>query len=133
MLSRSTVVFTAFAAVMLLAGCATATIEDAVPQGAIEQPADGAEVANAELAVSSGEADDTGQYPNLNEVQRGEIAQMTPAEKQAYLAKLRTARAEQASGGASGAGAAAKRAELNRIARTHDDEVLKEIEAGSAD
>ena len=130
---RSTFVFAAMTAATLLAGCATATIEDAVPQGALEQPAGSTEAANAEKAVSSGEPDKTGEYPNLNEVQHGEMAQMTPAEKQAYLAKLRVARAEQASGGASGTGPAAKQAELKRIARTHDDEVLKEIEAGSAD
>ncbi len=126
-------VFGAVAALAVLSGCATATIEDAVPQGALEQPADAADTEAAEKAVSSGAPDNTGEYPNLNEVQRGELEQMTPAEKQAYLEKLRAARAEQASGGAKGGGPGARQAELKKIARTHDEEALKQIEEGSDD
>lgn len=117
------------AGAFLLAGCGTTSIEDAVPQGAIEQEANSSLVDNPDMAVSSGSAVNTGEFPNLNEVQRGELAQMTESEKQAYLAELSAARAGQQATDSSGD--TARRTELSEIARSHDDEVLKEIEADS--
>lgn len=115
----------------MLAGCATATIEDAVPEGALESAATAG--GPPEAAVSSGAPSETGEFPNLNEVQRGAMAQMTPEEKKAYLAQLRAARARQAASAADGGPRQATEAELERIARTHDDEALREIEGEAAD
>ncbi len=130
----------ALLAVFLLApavfatGCATATIEEAVPQEALTQSSDAEASADstdpsteAEIASASTGPDNTGEYPNLNAVQRGALAQMTPEEKQAYLDELRAARAGQTAAG-SGSGRSKTQAELNRIARTHDENTLKEIE-----
>lgn len=116
-------------AAAMLAGCATATIEDAVPQGALVSAA---ESSDDDRAVSSGAPSDTGEYPNLNEVQRGAVEQMTPEERKAYLAELRAARARQANTGGNGSRGTSE-AELKKLARTHNDEVLKQIENETSD
>lgn len=115
---------TALAGAVVVSGCATATIEDAVPQGALETSTVAEEPVDADLAVSSGAAQNTGEFPNMSEEQRGALAQMTPAEKNAYLAKLATARSQQTSTG----GNTNRSAELKKLARDHNDNVLKEIE-----
>ncbi len=136
---------------LFVSACATATIEDAVPDGALVGVSDTQDIAdpaiaatdiadqgeteqgvtNQNRAISSGGPEDTSEYPDLNDVQRGELAQMSPAEKSAFLARLNSARAEQA---AAGGGAAGKsnRADLEKIARTHFDQVLRQIEEGDA-
>ena len=122
------------AAIVFMTGCATATIEDAVPQEALTQsttaePFDDPADPSLESDVSSEPAgpNDTGEYPNLNEVQRGALEQMTPEEKQAYLDELNAARAGQTAAG-SGSGRSKTRAELEKLARTHHENTLKEIE-----
>lgn len=112
---------------LFAAGCATATIEDAVPQGAFDQTASSETIGDGEAAISSGTAQNTGEYPDLNQEQRGELAQMTPQEKNEHLARLAAARADQSTAGA-GAGRTQSEAEIRKLARSHDDEVLKEIE-----
>ena len=116
----------------LLAGCATATIEDAVPLEALQQEQSEAATIDPDVAISSGVPENTGEYPNLNEVQRGEMAQMTPDEKSAYLARLRAARAEQATAGGQTRRTATE-AQMKKLAQTHDDETLKEIEQASGE
>lgn len=141
---------------LAVSGCGTTTIEEAVPQGALEPTniigeapdaeseasalntvdptagsppdSDNDGIAPAEETASSGGPINTGEYPNLNAVQRGALAQMTPEEKQAYLERLSAARAGQDAVGAGGSSDATK-ARLRALARSHDEETLKQIEA----
>lgn len=137
-----------------VSGCGTTTIEEAVPQAALE-PANiigeapdpegeasnsvavdsaantlsaNGETAGSGEAASSRGPKNTGVYPNLNEVQRGALAQMTPAEKQAYLDRLSAARAGQNAAGA-GESSDATKARLRALARSHDEETLRQIES----
>lgn len=120
------------AGVVTVSGCATATIEDAVPQGALETSTAADEPVDPDLAVSSGAAENTGTFPNMSEAQRSELAQMTPAEKNAYLARLAAARSDQTASGGN-ANRAASAAELKKLARDHNDNVLKQIEGDKAE
>ncbi len=107
---------------LFLAGCATATIEDAVPAGAL------AEADAAAPAVSPPErAPTAGVYPNLNEPRTAAAPQITPDQKASETADLRAKRdalARQTRGVAAGDGSA----ELRRLAATHGEAALKEIE-----
>lgn len=94
-------------AAALLAGCASA--------------GDGADIA------ASG-ARDTGTYPNLNIVPRGEAEQFSPSERQAKTEELLAARQRSTRVTAAPADAAAERARLSRIGRTHVSETLESIE-----
>lgn len=142
-------------AVAGLSGCTTANIDDVVPVAAAEQglpeqtaaiptptPAGGdAGVAVAETAAvaagtgqpaesaaaeAQGLARLTGQFPNLNIVPTAAAPQLTGAEKRAKLAELDAAR-KQAVKGASGE-PVSDDAKLKKLARTHAEDALKEIE-----
>lgn len=115
----------------LVTACGTTTIEEAVPQAALEESASATqsetETQPEILTESTGEPDNTGEYPNLNDVQRGALKQMTEAEKREYLATLQEARAGQTAAG-NRSGRSVSQRELKRIARTHDNEALEKIE-----
>ncbi len=116
---------------LLVSACGTTTIEEAVPQEALQEStvtADDTTIQAAETeAQTSGGPDNSGEFPNLNRIQHGALEQMTPAEKQAFLARLQAARDEQAATG-SRTNRSTSQGELEQIARTHDGEALKEIE-----
>lgn len=104
-----------------LAGCATATIEDAVPSGALAGTNGAATPASSPERAPAGDP-----YPNLNEPRNAAAPQITPDEKASDTADLRAKRealARQTRGAGTGGGSA----ELRRIAATHGDETLKEI------
>ena len=132
---------------LFLAGCATATIEDAVPAGALagaDTPAPVAAPAEADVAAPAVEADaaaaveaDTaaaperaptaGTYPNLNEPRATAAPQITAGQRAAETADLRAKR-EALARAPREAGTGDSAAELRRLAATHGDKVLKEIE-----
>ena len=106
---------------LFLAGCATATIEDAVPSGALAGAGDAATPASAPEPAPAADP-----YPNLNEPRAAAAPQITPDEKASETADLRAKRealARQTRGAGTGNGSA----ELRRIAATHGEETLKEI------
>ena len=113
-----------------LAGCATASIEDAVPTAAL-QP----EEASAETpAAADGDADapgpvfsEPGTYPNLNVVPTPASEQFTPVERQAEAAALR-ARRQQLAEEVRRRNVRDSTADLRRLAQGHADTALKEIE-----
>ena len=116
---------------LFLAGCATATIEDAVPAGALPQAAAAGAVEVAARAAQTAPAEEraptAGTYPNLNVAPAAAAPQITPQQSASETAGLRAKRAQlaQETGGAEAAGDAQ---ELRRLASTHADKVLKEIE-----
>ncbi|MCO5148237.1 MAG: hypothetical protein M9895_18960 [Aquamicrobium sp.] len=106
---------------LFLAGCATATIEDAVPSGALAGTNDAATPASAREPAPAADP-----YHNLNEPRAAAAPQITPDEKASETADLRAKRealARQTRGAGTGNGSA----ELRRIAATHGEETLKEI------
>lgn len=137
-------------AVATLSGCATASLEDAAPTTAaidatlpeqtvaVPTPTPlngGVSVASAAAATSvadipaagmSAAASQTGQYPNLNIVPTAAAPQLTAAERNAKLAELAAAQ-RQAVRGASGK-PTANEAKLKKLAKTHAQSALKEIE-----
>jgi hypothetical protein len=101
--------------VPLASGCATATIEDAVPAGALQQP--------AQERVFS----EPGQYPNLNVNPQPAAPQLTDAEIRAQTAALR-ARREQQADEARDRDVTDRSSELRRLASRHARDALAEIE-----
>ena len=101
-----------------LSGCGSATIE--------RGRADGFDDAGLRRR-STGAPKDTGTFPNLNIKPQVATTQITPEEKQAQIEALHAAQQDQA------ATAAASKAPTNpvllrKLAATHADEALKEIE-----
>jgi hypothetical protein len=92
-----------------LAGCASATIDNAVPT-----------VADAPR--------DTGTFPNLNIKPQVATDQISPEEKQAQIDALTTAKQQQAATGAAGK-ATTNPILLRKLAATHANDTLKEIAA----
>lgn len=120
---------------LFFAGCATATIEDAVPAGALEpQAAAAAQAAPADIGAPASaptsaptRAPTAGTYPNLNVAPPAAAPQITPQQKAQETAGLRAKRAQLAQE-TGGAAAADDAQELRRLAGTHAEQVLKEIE-----
>jgi hypothetical protein len=98
----------ALAAVLALPACASATIEDAVPQ-----------------STATAGPIDTGTYPNLNIVPVAATEQLTEAERAAKTAELQAARQGIPAGDA---GAASSDPQLRKIAATHAEDALRQIE-----
>lgn len=145
-------------AVAALSGCATASLEDAAPttaaidatlpeqtvavptptpltggtvsgmSGSAPASLGAATVADAEIPAAGNlaTASQTGQYPNLNIVPTAAAPQLTAAERNAKLAELAAAQ-RQAVRGASGK-PTANEAKLKKLAKTHAQSALKEIE-----
>lgn len=119
-------------------GCATgAGIDEAVPQSAASTQAvssdesdapatpDGApEAENAETASEKTGADG---FPNLNVRPQAAREQITEDEKAESMAELKAAKAGQEKRGSGGGAAETQR--LRKLARTHAEEALEEIEA----
>lgn len=74
---------------------------------------------------SSG-AINSGVYPNLNVKPASASTQLSQEERDAAVASLKGAAAQQTASG-KGAGATASEADLRRLGATHSDDVLKEI------
>lgn len=97
------------------AGCASAKIEDAVPT-------------SAEAAAQPQAFAAPGEYPNLNVIPTPAAEQITPQERAAQTAELRSRRESlQARGG--GGAATDDRAELRRLGQRHADQALEMIES----
>jgi hypothetical protein len=110
----------------VLSGCASATIEEAVPTAAA--PAVPAEQASTPVETAlSGGPKDTGTYPNLNIPRQAANQQLTPEQTTAEIEALKAAQAQQA---AKEAGSSSTDpAVLRKLAETHADDALKSIEA----
>lgn len=107
-----------------LAGCASATIEDAVPMEAAEPAPPAAALPQGQEPAFSA----PGEYPNLNVVPRPAAAQFTDAEREARAAALRATHQQQRSGPTAG-GVRDRSAELRRLANRHAQDALREIES----
>ena len=107
-----------FAILLALAGsgCATATIEDAVPVSA-------AQTGEAAPAAASG----PGAYPNLNVTPETAADQFTDAQKNAEAERLRATRA-QVTGQARQQSVPDRSAELRKLGASHADEAVRIIE-----
>jgi hypothetical protein len=101
------------ASVALIGGCASATIDDAVPYAAQEAPA-----SPARGAV------DTGTYPNLNVRPAAAAEQLSPEKSASEIESLKAVQARHASPPAS---ATTDPQLLRKLAATHADEALKKI------
>lgn len=121
---------------LFLAGCATATIEDAVPAGALPQTVaeTGAETAGSHpQAAAPAEAapaerpPTAGTYPNLNVTPTAAAPQITAQQKSAETADLRAKREALArQDGKTNAGSEER--DLRALAKDHGKAALKEIE-----
>lgn len=116
-----------FPAALFLAACATATIEDAVPAGALPQTAEGVPPAEAAEATAAERASGADPYPNLSATPAAAAPQFTEEQKSAETAQLRARRKALAQQGGGTNGAAGER-DLRNIATDHGEAVLKEIE-----
>jgi hypothetical protein len=95
-------------AAILLSGCASSTVAQAVPAGA-HGPAK------------------TGTFPNLNIPPKQAAAQLTPDETKAEVAALRSAQQQNAARAATPSGQTDP-ALLRKLAETHAADALKEIQ-----
>jgi len=100
-----------------IAGCASATIEEAVPQAA-------AGSGPVSTVPAPETALDTGEYPNLNIPRRGETAQLSATERAAKAAELAAARGQTQQGQP----VRDDIAQLKRLGATHTRQALQEIE-----
>lgn len=105
-----------------LAGCTTASLQDAAPAAAL-QP----EAAGAAAPAGAGPAFSTpGTYPNLNIVPTPAATQITAEQKQQTTNELRGKR-EQVAAQKAGSSRDSS-AELRRLGRSHAEEALRQIE-----
>ena len=105
------------------AGCATATMEDAVPASALEEAPPAADAPAPPAAPEQG----AGTYPNLNVTPAVAAPQISAEQKAAETAGLR-ARREQLAAQAGQRGVSDDAEALRRLAGSHGEETLKEIE-----
>ena len=113
---------------LFLAGCATATIEDAVPAGALPQTvAQTPEAAPPAQAAPVERPPTAGTYPNLNATPTAAAPQITEQEKSAEMAELRAKREALARRGGRTDAAGGER-DLRNLATDHGAAALKEIE-----
>jgi len=120
-----------------LTGCASATIDNAVPASSatlMPPPAEGTAapaVVDASAAVEAAPGDspplDTGTFPNLNIKPQVANAQISPEEKQAQIEALTSAQKQQAATAAAG-NKTTDPVLLRNLAATHAKDALKEIE-----
>ena len=105
----------------LLSGCASATIDDAVPTAASQNVSE-----PVETALSSGGPKNTGTFPNLNIPRQAANEQITPEQKASETAALQAAQTKQA---ANSTASTTDPEELRKLAATHAEDALKAIEA----
>ena len=116
---------------LFLSGCATASIEDAVPAGALSQaPRDdapsAAPAAETDDVAAAERAPTAGTFPDLNVAPSAAAPQISPQDKAADTADLRAKR-QQLAGRPPGQ-AASDGGRLRQLARSHGEATLKEIE-----
>jgi hypothetical protein len=129
--------------VAILSSCATATIDNAVPQAAqvtpdqkpLPTPVQPGEIASANPTVplltstaTPSMPNNTGQYPNINVMPIGETAQFTPTDEAAARALLDSAKAGQQVQGESTAAYQERLKRLRLLAKTHAGDTIKQIE-----
>lgn len=85
--------------------------------------------APAAPAAPDGVARNTGAFPNINLEPPPASTHITDAERAALLAEMQVLQAGIAAGRVTPQASAARMAELERLAATHSDEVLRRIEA----
>jgi hypothetical protein len=131
-------------AVAMLSSCATATIDNAVPQAAMAAeplpvPVQAGEVASATIAPSAAVPmptptatpalpKNTGQYPNINVMPVGETAQFTPTDEAATRALLADAKASQQLQGESTVAYQERLKRLRLLAKNHAKDTISQIE-----
>ncbi len=120
-------------AVAALSSCATATIDNAVPQAALESPAQPAVPAQPAMTTAVPVSkpalpNNTGQYPNINVMPVGETAQFTPTDEAATRALLDDAKAGQRAQGESTAAYQERLKRLRLLAKSHGGDTIKQIE-----
>jgi hypothetical protein len=101
-----------------LSGCGTATIDDAVPEGAFRQPI------SVPLEIPP---EGTGSYPNLNVPPQTAAPQLTPEQKEAETNALRARRQLQENRSAASS-SQDNSAELRQLGNRHAEDALKQIE-----
>ncbi len=104
-----------------LAGCATGSIDDAVPLAEVESTAPTAELERSRIR-------NTGQFPNTNTIPEAATEQMSTEQKAAFLQDLK---ANQERQNRQAADPAAYQSEIERmqdLARDHGNDALEEIE-----
>jgi hypothetical protein len=116
---RSTVLILLFAALVSTA-CTSTRLEDAMPEAALR-----AGPANATSAPDGLSAEVPADAPVAAEGP-AELSQMTPGEREAFLAEIAAARQSQAV--ATGGAAPPRTTDLSGIAKAEANETLKEIE-----
>lgn len=105
----------------MLAGCATASIDDAVPLSAVEATAPTVELDRSRIR-------NTGQFPNTNTIPEAATEQMTTEQKAAFLQDLK---AKQDRLKRQSVDPAAYQSEIERmkdLARNHGNDALEDIE-----
>lgn len=120
-------------AAAVLSSCATATIDNAVPQAALESPAQQAVPVQPAMAATAPVAnaalpDNTGQYPNINVMPVGETEQFTQSDEAATRALLDDAKAGQQAQGESTAAYQERLKRLRLLAKSHASDTIKQIE-----
>ncbi|MBK8457033.1 MAG: hypothetical protein IPL47_07935 [Phyllobacteriaceae bacterium] len=112
---------------MALAACKTASLQDVAPTAAVVEP-------KSEPPVPTPKPDEaetvdgptnTGAFPNLNVRPDAAAGQLSEEEKAAEIARLNAARAGQ---GSSAGASPAEIARLKKLAVSHGDKALEEIE-----
>lgn len=110
----------------MLSSCATATIDNAVPQAVLQSPEQGPVFAPA--AAAAAQPVNTGLYPNINVMPVGETAQFTPTEEAATRALLADAKASQQLQGESTASYQERLRRLRLLAKNHAKDTISQIE-----
>ena len=113
---------------VLQTACATATIESAVPEGALSGKVASKQEVTPSPATLSANAAAYDSYPNIGTAPRAATTQMTPGEEQALLKKLKAAKASQGGAAASSAGTSAEVKKLQEDAEHHVNDTLNTIE-----
>jgi hypothetical protein len=112
----------ALAAILGLAACATASLEDAAPRSA-------AEASREEPAAEPAGPVNQGQYPNLNIAPVRHDSQISTEGETADMEKLTQQRESLAAGSATTNDAALAESErLRQLGATHAEQALQEIE-----
>ena len=98
------------------------TTADAKPADAKAKPAKPA----ATVASADGAPEDTGTYPNINNVPKGETGQMSPEQRAALMRELAQARGGQKAAGAKPSGLTTVQ-QMRKLGNQHTKEALKTI------
>lgn len=136
----------ALAAVLAIAGCQTASLEDAAPTSATAAPASKPLISVEDITVPSpvplprGEAPlppqqqfvtdgiaDTGSFPAVGTPRQTANSQLSAAEQAAITAEMERLKASQPAGGASQAEYEARLKRLRELAGTHAADAEREI------